>query len=320
MDPLEIVCGPSPIRPLAVPGLAGRLWIKDEGWVGALYGGNKIRKLRWILADALRSGHRSLVTFGGVGSHHVLATALYGNALGLETHALLFPQPDSPHVRDNAARIAASCASWSPLLDPLRAGAALTSLYARLEPSGRPYRVSVGGSSPVGTLGWVEAGQELAVQVAQGLLPPPARVYAAMGTGGTVLGLQIGLALGGLGAEVVAVRVVPRTLMNRARRASLRRRTLRRLGHQQALGPLRVVHRWSGGGYGVADPEILAVVERARGLGLEVEATYTAKALGAALEELQRDPVDAVFVQTAPSVPLPPVTSGLPAGLGALLL
>lgn len=320
MDPLDLVHGPSVVRPLAVPGLAGRLWVKDEGRIGALYGGNKIRKLRWILAEALSSGHRSLVTFGGVGSHHVLATALYGRAHGLDTHALLFPQPDTPHVRDNAARIAASCASWAPLFDPLRATAALAALYARLDPSERPYRISVGGSSPVGTLGWVEAGEELAAQVASGQLPPPERVYAAMGTAGTVVGLQIGLARGGLSAEVVGVRVVPRSVVNRGRRASLRRRTLRRLGASAPTGPLRVVHGWSGGGYGLAGPEVHEVVALAGELGLQLETTYTAKALGAALEELRHEPVDAVFVQTGSTVPLPPSDAQVPGALEALLV
>ena len=299
--PLPLVAAPTPVGRLAVPGLRGRLWVKDEGRAGALYGGNKVRKLRWILARALADGQRDLVTFGGVGSHHVIATARYGRAHGMRTHALLFPQPDAPGVAANAARIADLCASWSPLFDPLRSGPALARLYARL--GHRPMRIAVGGSSALGTRGWVEAGEELAAQVKAGELPAPARVYVALGTGGTVAGLRLGLARAGLQTQVVGVRVVGHTAANRARNLALCRRVLRLEGRAGPITPLRIVHRWFRGGYGVVDDAVTEVVHRARDLGLTVEGTYTAKALGAALEELASDPVDAVFLQTCSTLP-----------------
>ena len=321
LAPLPVARVPTPVTPVA--GVRG-LWVKDEGRAGSPYGGNKVRKLRWILADVIARGHRSVVTFGGVGSHHVLATAMFGAEYGIATHALLFAQPSTAHVRANAARIAAYTASWAPLFDPLKASAALAALYARLDPGRRPYRVAVGGSSVVGTLGWVEAGLELANQVAAGELPPPQRVYAAVGTGGTVAGLQVGLALGGLRTEVVGVRVVTYVAANEVRLAALARQVRRRWSalHPTAdippLGPLRLVHHWLAGGYGAVQPRVLAAARRAHDAGLGLETTYTAKAFGACLEERARDPVDAVFVQTASTVPLP-APPPVPAAMEALL-
>src|SRR5262249_49424066 len=76
-------------------------WIKRDDLTASLYGGNKVRKLEPILADARARGARCLVTMGAVGSHHVLATTLYGRAAGFDVHAVLVPQPRNDHVVTN---------------------------------------------------------------------------------------------------------------------------------------------------------------------------------------------------------------------------
>ena len=90
---------PSPVRQLPLTGAEGaELWIKDDGAIGQLYGGNKLRKLQFILPHAQSRGARRLVTVGAVGSHHVLATALLAKTIQLPLTALLFPQPRSDHA------------------------------------------------------------------------------------------------------------------------------------------------------------------------------------------------------------------------------
>jgi D-cysteine desulfhydrase len=319
VQPLDLARTPTPVRRLDLPDLAGRLWVKDEGASGEVYGGNKVRKLRWVLADALSSGRHDLVTVGGVGSHHVLATALLGAEVGLRTHAVLFRQPDTPHVRHVGGLLGARLASHAPLEDPLSGAAAVTALYARVAAeAGRPYRIPVGGSSTLGTLGWIEAALELAQQVRAGELPPPRRVYVAVGSGGTAAGLCAGLALAGLDAEVVGVRVVSRAVANRPRIRALARRASQAWGGEGRLAGLRLVHDWYCGAYGRYEPRVVEAVERGRAVGLELETTYTGKALGACLEELAVDGVDAVFVQSVSTRPLPEAPP-LPADLGALL-
>lgn len=286
--------------------------------MAAAYGGNKVRKLGPLLADAVARGATDVVTFGAVGSHHVLATAVFGARAGLRVHALLFGQPDAPHVRRVGGASLARLASYAVMEDPLRGAVGLASLVSGIAAeTGRvPVTIPVGGSNALGTLGWVDAGRELAARVAAGELPRPSRIFVPVGTGGTAAGLWAGLALAGLDAEVVGVRVVPRAMANTGRLRMLARAALALRGEAATLGRLRWVHGWFCGGYGRADDRVRAVLDA--GTGLPLEATYSAKALGAALEELARDPADALFVQTA-SASTPGDPAPLPPDLEALL-
>jgi D-cysteine desulfhydrase len=315
------VHGPTPIRAWSGSRLRGRLWVKDEALAGTVYGGNKVRKLAWLLAEAGSRSRRHLITWGGVGSHHVLATALWARTQGMLTHAALFPQPDTPHVRRQAGLIAEHCASVSALADPVRGTAGIAAVVARVtrltgEP---PLRIPVGGSSAVGTLGWVDGGLELARQVAAGELPAPERVYVPVGSGGTAAGLLAGFAMAGFDVEVVGVRVVSRAIANTARVRHLARAALRLRGSDVRPGRLRWMHGYLGAGYGAVTPEAEAAVRTGTAAGLPMETTYSGKALAACLRELRDDAVDAVFLQTASGVELPDPVRSLPPELEALL-
>jgi len=77
------------------------LWVKCDDRSGPLYGGNKPRKLEFLLGEARRRGRRSVLTFGGIGTHHGLATAICARQAGLRTILVLIPQPVTDHVRRN---------------------------------------------------------------------------------------------------------------------------------------------------------------------------------------------------------------------------
>ncbi len=309
------------MRPTPVRELRPGLWVKDEGRAGETYGGNKIRKLDRLLAEARERRSTDLVTLGAVGSHHVLATALLGAELGLPTHAVLVPQPDDPHVRENAGRTLAACASVTAVGSGAGAALALARRVAALRLSGRrPYAIGIGGSSPTGVLGWVDGALELAEQVRAGALPAPRRIYLPLGSGGTAAGLLAGLALAGLPAEVVAVRVAPRWLANRTRVARLARAALARRGSVAPLGDLRVIEGWLGAGYGRWDARVDEARARAAELGLHLERTYTSKAFGACLEELDRAEGPALFLQTVTTIEPPVPADPLPERIERLLL
>ena len=91
---------PSPLR--RVDGMTtAELWVKDEGAFGdGGWGGNKVRKLEWLIPDAQRLGRRTILTFGGLGTNWGLATALYGKEHGLSTVLALVDQPVDDHVRE----------------------------------------------------------------------------------------------------------------------------------------------------------------------------------------------------------------------------
>lgn len=311
---------PTPVRPLSGPGVPdGALWVKDEAASGALYGGNKVRKLELLLDDAVGRGRGHVATIGGVGSHHVLATAIYGAEAGLRTHALLFGQPDTPHVRSNAAQIAHRCASWrrTATVDTVAPDFARMLLSLRRQGI-RAAPILPGGSSALGARGWVSGAEEVAAAVEGGALPLPRRVYVPVGSGGTAAGLAAGFAWLGLDVEVVGVRVAGRIMANRWWVRHLARRVLAALGAPKRVGAVRIEDGWIGDGYGCAGTDILELVARGADLGLSLEATYSAKALACCLEETRRLGGPALFVHTANGVALkeaPPV----PAEMEALL-
>jgi len=89
--------GPTPARELThLQDQRGRapVWIKDDGAYTPI-GGNKARKLEWLLADARRRGKRTILTGGALGTNHGLATALFARRLGMRTVLVLVPQPET---------------------------------------------------------------------------------------------------------------------------------------------------------------------------------------------------------------------------------
>ena len=172
--------------------------------------------------------------------------------------------------------------------------------WAVLAPHGATL-VTPGGSTPVGVLGYVGAGLELVDRFATEGWDEPDDVVVALGSGGSSLGLALGLALGGWRqATVVAVRVADRIVTNAPvlRGIETGVRSLLALGG--ALPPparWRIDGRWFGPGYGHPTEAGARAAERGAGLGLASEPTYTAKALAAAFERLDAGR-RVVFLQT----------------------
>lgn len=277
--------GPTPVRPL--PGLADDLWLKDESPYGSAWGGNKVRKLEWILPDAKRRGRRTILTFGALGTNHGLATALYAREQGLRCAIALVDQPMDDHVRAQLARLESSGATIHRTHTKARTVAAVPWLLARHR---RPYVLPAGGSSPVGALGYVEVAFEIAAQVRDGALPEPARVAVAAGSGGTAAGLLLGLRLAGLRTKVLGIVVNDTLKLDHGTLTRLARRAARLLRKRGAdvpdpePGDLTVTRDWLGPGYGRATPESERAIALAREKeGIELDPVYTAKAMAGVL-------------------------------------
>ena len=278
---VEVCSLPTPVRPLER--LAPGVWMKDDSRTARLWGGNKPRKLEWLIADARRKGRRTLLTFGGLGTNHGLATALYAREHGLTCVLALTDQPRDEHVERQLERIRASGAHVHLTRTKARTIALLPWLMTR---HGRAYLIPPGGSSPVGALGFVEAALEVAAQVRAGELPEPETVWCALGSGGTAAGLAVGLRMAGLRTAVRAVHV------NDGLR--LDERTLQRLARRIPVdaggaNELTVVHGYLGDGYGHGTPEALRAIERARETeDLALDPVYTGKAMAALLDDRER--------------------------------
>lgn len=299
---VRLLEGPTPIERLSIPGV----WVKREDRAGTLYGGNKVRKLEFLLGAAVDGGGGDVLTLGAVGSNHLLATAVYGEALGLRVQAVVSPQPDAPNVRRNVRALHAHAEKlWVARSDrevPIAWAKAWVSI--RAFGGWAPTTFPIGGSNTTGALGWVLGGLEIAAQVAAGEMPPPDRVVVALGSGGTAAGLLVGLRLAGLASEVVGVRTAPAWLANRTRVLALARRAMARTGQRVRLDGLTLVHDQFGEGYGVPTAAGDAAMARAAEEGLTLEPTYTAKAFAGMLATPGGT---TLFVNTYNSRPLEPL-------------
>lgn len=298
------------------------LWAKRDDESAELYGGNKVRKLEWLLGEAQAHGCRTLVTAGALGSHHVLATATWGRELGMQTRAILVPQPWTPHVEQNLRALLATGAHVTPIKDLgfLPAAMAREVVLRRLK-GDRPQRIELGGSCPTGALGYVEAGLELAEQIDQGECPEPDAVYVALGTGGTAAGLAIGFAAAGLTTRVVGVRVTDSRVINRLSLRLLVRGTARRL---RALDPhfptiataafelLEIDERFFGNGYGTPHTEAAHAMLCASREGITLEQTYTGRAFAAMLSDGRERGGTRLFVVTLSGADLAPRVAHAP--------
>ena len=276
---------PTPVESLQLPELDAPLWIKRDDLASTALGGNKVRALEFLLAD-VQPGD-VLLTGGGEGSTHVLATAVHASRLRARVHAVRWRHEMHAVSESVARRSERECAvvetSGSPFAGVLRTLARRATLGARWIP--------FGGTSPRGILGHVNAALELADQVERHELPLPARVVVPLGTGGTAAGLALGFAAAGMPTEVIGARVVPRIATGRARvllRALATARWIRRTTGvdlpRVRRSAVHVVHDAYAGAYGRASPmgtEAAAALERASGMRLD--ATYSAKAFAIAL-------------------------------------
>ncbi len=299
------------------------LYVKRDDLSSPLYGGNKVRKLEFVLADAERKGCAGVMTMGAAGSNHVLATAIHGKRLGLSTTALLFDQPCADYVRRNLLMDYRSGVRlvWARSIPLIPLAFAREKLAARARGE-RLYWLGPGGSSPLGCLGYVNAGLEIARQVEEGSLPEPGYVVTAMGTHGTSAGLWLGLRLAGLRSRLVGVAVVETAYCNAALWARLVNRTAALLDRiDPGMGAPRArpsdlvyVSDELGRGYAHLTHADVEAVREARELdGLRLEGTYTGKALAAALKlgKGLRGDESVLFVDTYNSADLSPHIAGM---------
>jgi D-cysteine desulfhydrase len=276
------------------------LWIKRDDESGTLYGGNKPRKLELLLGEALARRKQAVMTFGGIGTHHGLATAICARAVGLRCILVLLRQPVTENVR--RCLVLDQAAGAELHYGKGVTGVALEALRAcgrELRHGQLPYIVPTGGTSAIGAIGYVNAAFELQAQVAAGELPEPDWIFVPLGSGGTVAGLVLGAKLSGLRTRVAAVLVtdiLPPSAAKLARLARHSERSLRRLGADLpavdvSAADFCILRNHLGSNYGAPTP----AGRRARDLieqleGIHLETTYTAKCLAAMLDLVRTPP------------------------------
>ncbi len=290
---------PSPVQRIEHPSLRGELWVKRDDLNAVAFGGNKVRALEWLLGDV--GAGDTVLTVGGDGSTHVLATAEHAAALGAHTHALRWKHDMHPTAHSVARRTAERAT-----IESHRSAVTVIARALMLRQRGTARWIPLGGTSPLGLLGHVNAALELADQIAAGAMPTPSAVVVPVGTGGTAAGLALGLRIAGLDTVVVGARVGPRIGSNGWRVRWLVRQTatlIERLTATRVPRPrrnaVRIVHDVYGGAYGrplAAAAEGIALARST--IGLDLDETYSAKAFVTALALARSDEPVTLFWAT----------------------
>lgn len=199
---------PTPLLPLRrmeqlFPGF--QLWIKRDDLSGLALGGNKVRKLEFLLADAMAQGCDAILTAGAQQSNHCRQTAAACAALGVECHLLIGGEaPSRPTGNLLLSQLLGAQIHYS---GEDRTGLGLTQLSENLEASGRRcFVIPYGGSNTTGAYGFVEAAHELLLQEKEEKIRID-YIFFASSSGGTQAGLMAGLAAHGHTARIMPVRI-----------------------------------------------------------------------------------------------------------------
>jgi 1-aminocyclopropane-1-carboxylate deaminase/D-cysteine desulfhydrase-like pyridoxal-dependent ACC family enzyme len=283
---------------------------KNDGQTATPYGGNKVRKLEFLLAEARRNNATRVITAGAFGSHHALATSAFARKVGLQATVVLFPQRMTSHVRDILLMIKGLGAEVRFTRRMEFVPVALR--RARAAHGAASSIIPPGGSNAVGTLGYVECGLELAEQLRTLDRTRPERIHVAAGTLGTVAGLAIGLAIARVEVDIAATRITSTLVTNERNLARLVRSTLALLAGtspafvvpsvSDVMRRICLVHDQIGEGYGRATTAGDDATRRFASAGIHLDATYTAKAAAALLADPLTAAGKTMYLHTLSSV------------------
>ena len=282
-----------------------KIYIKRDDLTGLALGGDKPRKLEYLLAEALQNGADTVVTGGSSQSNHVRLTAAAANKVGLQSVALC--TTDS-HQRNTGNlllskllgikihfKTVAGNDHW--LLQPL-----IEKECARLREKGHnPYMIPLSGTTPLACLGYIRCALELDQQFEEAGIEPTA-IYVTSGTGGNLAALTLGMALVGRHPRIVGINV-NRTGPTAIKLVDQWMKETANLLETRPQGQFEMDGRFVGNGYGaMTDSCHEAILLLARTEGILLDPVYTGKAAAGLIthaHEGRLSPEDTViFVHT----------------------
>lgn len=311
--------GPTPLhemprlrKALGGPAACPRLLIKRDDLAGPALGGNKARKLEYVVGDARAAGATHLITVGGAQSNHARMTAAAARLAGLECVLVLESESSDPPTAGNllldrllGADVRFVPPGPAPLGPNPHQEEAVAAAAAAIESDGgRPYVIPLGASNALGTLGYADAVRELDRQLDR-MDTEADRVYFAAGSRGTQAGLELGRRLNRSSWSAHGVAVSPGDPAKTELAAELARGAAALIDAGVTVSPDQIVTHQEhyGDGYGIpttAGTEAIRLVARTEAVVLDP--TYTGKAMAGLVDQIRRGEVAAtdtvVFLHT----------------------
>jgi D-cysteine desulfhydrase family pyridoxal phosphate-dependent enzyme len=273
-----------------------RILIKRDDLTSLGLGGNKARKLEYLVADARQQGATTLITTGAVQSNHARMTAAAAAVAGMRCTLVLTTTSEQPAMAGNLLldKLYGAAIRLVPSIDPMLAvgqdESVVADVVAEEKAAGRvPYVIPIGGSSGVGVFGYIGGTAELVEQLADSGITP-SRLYYASGSRGTQAGLTLGAKLCGAPYQVygVAVSAGEPEKIERAKRIANEAATRLGLPERLELSDLITDQGYIGEGYGIPTPAALdAIALVARTEAILLDPCYTSKAMAALIDHVR---------------------------------
>lgn len=299
---------PTPIQKLKTTSkeLGKEIYIWRDDLNGFMESGNKLRKLEFLMADALTQGCDWVITCGGPQSNHTRATAIVARQLGLGVSILTLPKPGYDHDKIPTGnllinRIYDSTMIWLDFNEYQKNGSSydpfLKQESDRLKSLGKkPYVIPLGGSNLIGCKGYQSAIPEmLSTWKSIAKTEAPDSLFCALGSGGTFVGLQLGIQEQKLKTQLYGVNVIGPMEIAQKYVHNLHDAISKQLGidlNQSMLHTkAHTIDGYVGAGYSIAsDEDLKFYVELARCEGILLDPCYTGKAFQGMLAEIRKNP------------------------------
>ncbi len=302
-DRIDLAWTPTPLQKMERLGekLGVEIYFKRDDLTGCELSGNKIRKLEFLLAEARALGADAILTCGGAQSNHCRAAALAATRVGMGSLLLLrAPDPNNPPPTEGNIlldRMAGSEIVWITPDEYKRRDEFFQREAERLRALGRkPYIIPEGGSTALGSWGYIRAMDELAsdLEALEDGGADPTTVVSATGSGGTTAGLLMGADLVDRNVRVVGVNVCDDRDYFLDVIGSIRSEFLNTFAKGASIdldSEIEIVDGYVGRGYALSRPEELrAIRDLARLEGVILDPVYTGKAWFGMISELAKNP------------------------------
>ena len=279
-----------PTRVEALPRLSAtlqgpRILVKRDDQTGLAFGGNKTRKLEYLLAEARDQGAETLISAGAVQSNHCRQTVAAASRFGMDCILVLFGDPPDPPDGNHLLHFLLGAEVIYTTRDQIEKK--LEEVFQKAQSKGRkPYLIPYGGSNALGAMGYVYAMLELAHQDIH-----PDWIVFPSSSGGTQAGMMVGSRLSGYTGKILGISVDETAEDLCPRVADLANQTADLMGEKWTFSPsdILVNDHYTGGGYAVmGEPEIEAIRLFAKREALLLDPVYTGRAAAGMIDLIRK--------------------------------